>query len=311
MQRTLAGAARRAALGVGRSATGVLASLRPGAAGHPPAERSVLDDLALRRPWNLRVRAERAVARRRSSRLRDGVSVVVVNWNTAPVTADVLRAVRALSPATTEVLLVDNGSTDASRDLLGRVPGVRTLFLRSNAGHGAALDIALCRVRTTIAVTLDSDAVPLSRGWLEPAVGPLQRGEATLAGSRSRRNFVHPIYLAIDVRTFLDRPMSFQVHRAPRSDGSADVWGTNAWDTAELLTPAFAPDEVVYVERTPNPADGLPGMTAGGVVYHHGGLTRATSGAVSDEAFANWRHACEALGLAEILVGRPAELSGA
>ena len=38
-------------------------------------------------------------------------------------------------------------------------------------------------------------------------------------------------------------------------------------------------------------------MTAGGVVYHHGGVSRATDGAVTAEALEGWRTACRALGV--------------
>ena len=175
--------------------------------------------------------------------------------------------------------------------------GIETMLLRSNAGHGPALDLAVCSVKTKVAVTLDSDAVPLADGWLEPVVEPVRSGRAVLAGSRSRRNFVHPIYLAVDVAAFVRRRLSFQVHRLPGMDGDDTRWGENAWDTAELMTPRLRADEVVFIERTPNAADGLPGMTAGGVVYHHGGVSRDSAGGVSSDAYQGWQSAYRALGL--------------
>lgn len=269
----------------------------PDAADRPPWERSVLDDIAMRRPWNLAVKAARLRAKLRLKPLRDGVTVVIVNWNTRSVTADVIRAVQRLSPRGTSVLVVDNGSTDGSRDMLRAWPGIKTMMLRSNAGHGPALDLAVCSVRTKIALTLDSDAIPLAEGWLDPAVGPVRSGSALLAGSRARRNFVHPIYLAVDVAQFVGRRLSFQVHRLPGVDGDATRWGENAWDTAELMTPRIPAAEVVFIDRTPNAVEGLPGMTAGGVVYHHGGVTRDTAGGVAGDAFVGWRSACRSLGL--------------
>lgn len=276
---------------------GVAAWLRPGAEARAPWERSILDDVAMRRPWNLVVKASRLRGRLRLRSLRDGVTVVIVNWNTCEVTADVITAVQHFSPAEVRVLVVDNGSTDASVEMLRNRAGIETMLLRSNAGHGAALDIAVCSVRTRVAVTLDSDAIPLSADWLEPAVGPLRSGRALLAGSRSSRDFVHPIYLAVDVAEFVRQRWSFQVHRRPAFAGDTDRWGVNAWDTAELLTPRVSADRVVFVDTTPNPASGLPGMTAGGVVYHHGGVSRTASGKVDADALATWSATCAALGL--------------
>jgi len=271
--------------------------MRARALARPPWERSLFEDLAARRPWNIVVRAARvwALLRRRVRPLRDGVTVVVVNWNTREVTADVVRAVQRLSPAGTEVLVIDNGSSDDSRGMFRKWTGIRTMLLRRNAGHGVALDLGVCSSRTRITVVLDSDAIPLTDQWLEPAVGPIRSGQALLAGSRSKRNFVHPMYLAVDTTEFVNRRLSFQIHRAAGVAPQDSVWGENSWDTAELMTPRIDSTKVVFVERTPNAVDGLPGMTAGAVVYHHGGVSRAADGGVADEALAEWRQACAAL----------------
>jgi hypothetical protein len=266
--------------------------VRPKAASRPPWERSLLDDVAMRRPWNIWVKAQRLRAVQRLRRLEDGVTVVIVCWNTREVVADVLRAVQALSPPGTRVVVVDNGSTDGSREMLRAWSGIDTLLLGGNSGHGVALDLALCRVATTVAVTLDSDALPLSENWLDPAVGPVRSGRAVVAGLRSSRDFVHPVYAAVDTRTFVQRRLSFQAYVSPGVDSEAAQWGVDAWDTGELLTQRLAPEEVTFVEPSPNPVADLPGMTAGGVVYHHGGVSRAASGGVSGEALVGWRDAC-------------------
>ena len=257
----------------------------------------MLDDIAMRRPWNLRVKWARTIARTRSRRLDDGVTVIIVNWNTKDITADAVSAVQLLSPADTRVLVVDNGSTDGSADTFRAWSGIETMVFRSNAGQGVALDLAVCATRTKVAVTLDSDAIPLTTGWLDQIVEPVASGQAVLAGQRSSRGFVHPIYAAVGTAQFVRRKLSFQVHRLPGGDASAERWGENAWDTGELMTPRLAPDEVVFVERTENAAPDLPGMTAGGVVYHHGGVSRATDGEVTPEAFEGWRAACRSLGV--------------
>lgn len=253
----------------------------------------------MRRPWNIAVKAARvqALARLRFRPLDDGVTVLVVNWNTKAVLADVLRTIRRLSPPDTRILVVDNASSDGSREMLRHWAGIDTVLLSTNAGHGVALDLGLCRTRTSVTVTLDSDAIPLRSGWQAPVVDPVRAGRAVLAGARSQRGFAHPMYLAIDSEVFIRRRLSFQVHVQPGLDPSEVRWGENAWDTAELMTPRLAADEVVLIDRTRNTADGLPGMTAGGVVYHHGGMSRATDGGLTPEAVEAWRTACRALGV--------------
>jgi hypothetical protein len=288
------------ARGAARLLSDAASRVRPQAASLAPWERTVLDDLALRRPWNVRVKAERWRASRRLDRLADDVTVVIVNWNTVEVTSDVVRAVSALSPGV-RILVVDNGSTDGSAETFSSWAGVDTLLLRSNAGHGVALDLAVFRAGTRVVVTLDSDAVPLRSGWLDAAVDPVRRGDAVLAGLRSSRGFVHPVFAALDAETFVRRRLSFQVHVLPGVTSETARWGQNAWDTGELMTARLDPREVAFVEPTPNPVDGLPGMTTGGVVYHHGGVSRSLDPATRDQAIDAWRTACVRLGLAGVL----------
>lgn len=286
---------------VGRLVAGTAGVLRPGAPTRSPGERSVLDDIAMRRPWNLVVKAARARSRLRVRSLRHGVTVVIVNWNTEQVTADVLTAVQKLSPADTTILLIDNGSTDGSRERFAEWQGIETMFLSSNAGHGVALDLGVLSSRTKVTVTLDSDAIPLREVWLDIAVQPVLSGEALIAGLRSSRNFVHPVFLAIDTKTFVRRKLSFQVHVEPRPDDALVIWGVNGWDTGEVMARHFHNDEIRFLEPTPNAVAGLPGMTTASVVYHHGGVSRDSSGGVPDDALAGWRAACSAHGLLAVI----------
>lgn len=286
---------KNGATGVLRIANRQLLRVFPDASSKLPWERSLLEDLAARRPWNARFKLERALALPRIDRLRPGVTVVIVNWNTKDVTADVLRAVQDLSPHGTEILVIDNGSTDGSRELFAQWPGIRTILFRSNMGHGAALDIGLCRVRTSIALTLDSDAIPIRKGWLEPAVAPVRNRQAILAGQRSSRDFVHPVYSAVDTAEFLRRRLSYQIFVPPEVDPNTAEWGKNAWDTGELMTGRLGPGEVAFVEGGPVPISNLRGGMTSDIVYHYGGVSRESTGWVSSDAVHAWRSACSAV----------------
>ena len=279
-----------------RGATALRAKL--GRADHrPPAwEADVVDDIAFNRPWNIAVKLLRVQARIRKRSLRPGATIVVVNWNTLAVTQDTLHAVRALTPSDVTIMVVDNGSIDGSKSWLRSQEGLRKVFLPANAGHAIALDIAVLLARTKVVVTLDSDAVPLRVGWLDTVLDPMAQDGIILAGLRSSRDFVHPVFSAVDVRSFIDRNLSFQVYRDPGVTDEALVWGTNSWDTGELMTARVGNQEVVLVDPTDNPVGLLPGMTTGGVVYHHGGVTRSTEDAATDseqESYQSWRAALE------------------
>src|SRR6266540_4801319 len=64
------------------------------------------------------------------------ISVVVVSYNSR---ADLERSLPAVAGAEREVIVVDNASTDESRELVrSRFPGVELLELHENVGYGAA-----------------------------------------------------------------------------------------------------------------------------------------------------------------------------
>lgn len=239
-----------------------------------PWESSVLDDIADSRPWNLLLKATRRWALVRLARDRPGgVTVLVVNWETAEETATTLSAVRHFSPPGTEVLVVDNASRDGSAGRFrGLFPGIRVIRLPANVGHSIALDLGTHLARTELVVTLDSDAFPLDHGWLDPVTAPFRDPSVVLAGTPSKRGFVHPMYSCVRRRAFVERRLSWQ-QWVPSHEGDA-AWGVDRFDAGELLSRRLDPHETVFLERTPNRVEGLPGMTVADVVYHHGAVTR-------------------------------------
>jgi hypothetical protein len=94
----------------------------------------------------------------------------------------------------------------------------------------------------------------------------------------------------VDTAEFVRRRLSFQT-----LSGATATWGVDAWDTGELLTSRLSEDEVAFVDKTPNLVSGLPGMTVGGVVYHHGRASRTAGGSASPNGLEGWRDACAKL----------------
>ncbi len=100
------------------------------------------------------------------------VTVVVVNYNGAAFVAECLDALDAQQDAPAyQVWVVDNGSTDGSRELLRARRGVRLIESPTNLGFAGGNNLALAEVRTPYAVLLNNDAVP-EPGWLKSLVAP-------------------------------------------------------------------------------------------------------------------------------------------
>ena len=80
------------------------------------------------------------------------ISVITVNWNGAGVLPDYLASMAAQSAAPHECIVVDNGSTDASRGLLDDA-GVRVVALNANLGFCEPNNLA-CSIASGDAVLL-------------------------------------------------------------------------------------------------------------------------------------------------------------
>jgi GT2 family glycosyltransferase len=115
---------------------------------------------------------------------RAPVTVVVVNCNGGIETLKCLRSVAASDPAPERVVLVDNGSTDGTRDLIekeyeGNVPLIG-VWLATNVGPAAARNIGAHGVSSAYIAFLDNDTVVTST-WLSGALETMERQEADCA----------------------------------------------------------------------------------------------------------------------------------
>ncbi len=109
------------------------------------------------------------------------VSVLIPAYNEQSVIVDTVRAALASGYPKLEVIVVDDGSTDRTAELVrrefGRDPRVR-LLLQSNHGKPSALNHGLAEVTGEIVVSIDADtmvdaeAIPrLVRHFADPRVG--------------------------------------------------------------------------------------------------------------------------------------------
>jgi glycosyltransferase involved in cell wall biosynthesis len=88
------------------------------------------------------------------------LSVVIPCYNEVTTVENLLRKVREV-PLRTEVIVVDDGSTDGTRDLLTRLEGGglvdQIVFHERNAGKGAALRTGFARATGDVVVVQDAD----------------------------------------------------------------------------------------------------------------------------------------------------------
>jgi glycosyltransferase involved in cell wall biosynthesis len=261
----------------------------------PPSQSPAARKVGQIAGWRLAVPLLRTRARRRLGRLRPGAATVVtVNWNSWTHLEVLIDVVQRRSPASTEIIAVDNGSTDESRQRIRGAQAVKGLLLPANVGHELAMDLGVLLAETEFVVALDVDAFPLHDDWLDRLLAPLSEG-AQVSGARLNRNYVHPCCWAMRTARFVEKGHSFRAHYVPRSEGR-DASG----DVGEEISTAEAPN-LHFFEVTSQRGPGDVGTVFGDLVYHNFYATRfnATSDqtldvvvAVDDPARA-WEEALE------------------
>ncbi len=85
------------------------------------------------------------------------VDIVVVNHNYGRYVADAVRSACRQTHPDVKVIVVDDGSTDESRDVLGGLDGEVEVLLKERGGQASALNVALERCRGDVLLILDAD----------------------------------------------------------------------------------------------------------------------------------------------------------
>jgi GT2 family glycosyltransferase len=121
-----------------------------------------------------------------------GISVVIVNWNGKTELAQCLESLNEQTFDGFETIVVDNGSTDGSLDLLrDRFPKVSVVETGENLGFAEAVNRGIDASRGRWVATLNNDAVA-DPCWLETLRRAAQAGGADLGMLQSHINFTDP-----------------------------------------------------------------------------------------------------------------------
>jgi GT2 family glycosyltransferase len=113
------------------------------------------------------------------------VSVLVPARNAAGDLPRLLAALRAqtLPPERFETVVVDDCSTDETREMAGRAAGVTLVQLESPSGPSTARNSAVAAATGRILAFTDADCVPTAT-WLEHGLAALERGDADILAGR-------------------------------------------------------------------------------------------------------------------------------
>lgn len=151
------------------------------------------------------------------------ISVIVPVWNGEAVLGRCLDALerQTLPREAFELIVIDNGSSDATATIAGQYPGVR-LMVEATPGSYAARNTAIAQATAPIIAFTDADCVP-DADWLARALEAAERhpGFGVLAGKIDLFDEAEP-----DAPAYGDyeRLFSFPQANAPRGNCATANW---------------------------------------------------------------------------------------
>jgi GT2 family glycosyltransferase len=116
--------------------------------------------------------------------MRTPVTVVIPVWNAVETTRTCLTALRETVGPHDQVVVVDNGSRDATPDLLASVDWIDVVTHETNKGFAAGCNAGAAKARSPILVFLNNDTVPTA-GWIEGLLAPFTDGGVGATGPMS------------------------------------------------------------------------------------------------------------------------------
>ena len=159
------------------------------------------------------------------------LSVIILSYNTRDILAQCLRELAAAAVGLdVEIIVVDNGSTDGSIELLAAWPNVTPIVNHDNAGFAAANNQGLSVARAPFALLLNSDAfigaAALASGLTvlreQPSVGLAGVRLLNVDGTLQAEHGIFPS-LWDDIRVSAGLDQLAAVHSgAPTSPGPVD-----------------------------------------------------------------------------------------
>jgi len=168
-------------------------------------------------------------------------SIIIPTWNGAqhlPACLDALRAQRGGAarggegaPSGHEVIVVDNGSTDDTAEVLARYPEARALVLPRNLGFARAVNAGIRAARGDVLVLLNNDT-EAEPGWLAALLAALD-GDPTIGAATSkvrlfdRRDRLHTTGDVVAATGMAGNRGVWEVDRG-QHDTARDVFGASA-----------------------------------------------------------------------------------
>lgn len=145
------------------------------------------------------------------------LSVLIPVFNEEKTIREIIEVIRKVPSfgLEIEIVVVDDGSSDGTREILAAIPGIRIVFHEKNKGKGGAIKTAIHHATGDIMIIQDADLEYDPHDYAA-MVKPILEGETELVmGSRFRHH---------KIRFFVRKGCPFFTHYV---GNKAIIWATN------------------------------------------------------------------------------------
>lgn len=116
------------------------------------------------------------------------VSVVITTYNYAQYLSNAIESVLKQTHSNLEILIVDDGSTDDTRMIVGKFDGKLSYFFKENGGISSARNFGVAHARGTYIVFLDSDD-KLHENYITETLQILREQDASVGFSYTQQQY--------------------------------------------------------------------------------------------------------------------------
>lgn len=152
-----------------------------------------------------------------SQHVNPSATVVILAWNAWDHTRACLESLHPTLRPGDQVVVLDNGSTDATGAELLKYPWVEVLTNDLNRGFASGCNQGAALARGEVVVFLNNDTV-VHDGWLQELLAPFNDAEVGAVGPRS--NSVSGVQLIADVSYERDDSGRHWCFRQPMAPGT-------------------------------------------------------------------------------------------
>lgn len=97
----------------------------------------------------------------RAPKVFDSISIIVPVYNSMGTLNNCVRSMKKIKyPGKLDLIFVDDGSNDGSREFLEKQKGIKLFKMKKNSGKAIALNTAIKKVKTKYVACMDSDTYP-------------------------------------------------------------------------------------------------------------------------------------------------------